>query len=87
MAQASKLLFVVGRSGVAGRVNLFTKSHNDHFVGNHRVGVGLQFATVPICSGTRVGHGQEIGPWCESSEIARLCGAPAVHLSAKPNPG
>ena len=32
MAQASKLLFVVGRSGVAGRVNLFTKSHNDHFV-------------------------------------------------------
>ena len=33
--------------------------------------VRLQFATVPICSGYRVGHGREIGPWCGGSEIAR----------------
>lgn len=32
MAQASKLLFVAGRSVVAGRANLFAKSHNDRFV-------------------------------------------------------
>src|SRR5438105_843118 len=36
---------------------------------------GSQFATAPICSGTRVGHGREIGPRCLGPEIARQCGA------------
>jgi hypothetical protein len=53
MAQASKLLFVVGRSGVAGRVNLFTKSHNDHFVLVWRLGLDPAAALcgppVPSC--------------------------------------
>ena len=40
-------------------------------MGNHRVGVGLQFATAPICSGNRSGYGREIGPRCRGSEIAR----------------
>ena len=35
---------------------------------------GQQFATAPICSGTRVGSGREIGPRCRGSEIARQCG-------------
>jgi len=44
-------------------------------MGNHRVGVGLQFATVPTSSGTRSEYGWEIGPRCRRSEIARQCGA------------
>jgi hypothetical protein len=44
-------------------------------MGDHRVGVGLQFATVPICSGYRSEYGREIGPWCRRSEIA-LIGKP-----------
>jgi len=44
-------------------------------MGNHRVGVGLQFATAPTSSGTRSGYGWEIGPRCRGSEIARQCGA------------
>jgi hypothetical protein len=40
-------------------------------MGNHRVGVGLQFATAPASSGHRSGYGREIGPRCRGSEIAR----------------
>jgi hypothetical protein len=32
---------------------------------------GLQFATVPICSGTRSGSGWETDPWRRCPEIAR----------------
>src|SRR5450759_2613877 len=48
---------------------------------------GLQFATVPICSGTRSGYGREIGPRCRGSEIARPCGAAVGQERPSGKPG
>src|SRR5438105_8564587 len=56
-------------------------------MGNHRVGVGLQFATAPTSSGTRSGYGWEIGPRCRGSEIARQCGAVVRQERSSGKPG
>src|SRR5580698_5221931 len=48
---------------------------------------GLQFATVPICSGCRSGCRREIGPRCRSSEIARQCGAAVRQERPSGKPG
>src|SRR3954471_8342992 len=56
-------------------------------MGNHRVGVGLQFATAPTSSGTRSGYGWEIGPRCRGSEIARQCGAVVGQERSSGKPG
>src|SRR5450631_459213 len=56
-------------------------------MGNHRVRFGLQFATAPICSGTRSGSGWEIGPWCRCPEIARPCGAAVRQERPSGQPG
>ena len=56
-------------------------------MGDHRVGVGLQFATVPASSGTRSGYGWEIGPRCRGSEIARQCGAVVGQERSSGKPG
>jgi DNA-binding response OmpR family regulator len=44
------------------------------YMGNRRVGSGNRIATVPMCSGCRVGYGREIGPRCRCPEIARADG-------------
>ena len=56
-------------------------------MGDHRVRFGLQFATVPICSGCRSGYGWEIGPRCGGSEIARQCGAAVRQERPSGQPG
>ena len=56
-------------------------------MGNHRVGVGLQFATVPTSSGHRSGYGREIGPRCRGSEIARQCVAAVGQERPSGKPG
>src|SRR6202035_4698250 len=56
-------------------------------MGDHRVGVGLQFATAPMCSGTRSEYGWEIGPRCRRSEIARQCGAAVGQERPSGKPG
>src|SRR6187402_670003 len=56
-------------------------------MGNHRVGAGLQFATVPASSGHRSRHGREIGPRCRRSEIARQCVAAVGQERSSGKPG
>src|SRR5713101_1987052 len=56
-------------------------------MGDHRVRFGLQFATAPICSGTRSGYGREIGPRPRGSEIARQCGAAVGQERPSGKPG
>ena len=48
---------------------------------------GQQFATAPICSGTRLGQGWEIGPRCRRPEIARKCGAAVGQERPSGKPG
>ena len=48
---------------------------------------GPQFATAPICSGTRSGYGWEIGPWRRGPEIARQCGAAVGQERPSGKPG
>ena len=48
---------------------------------------GLQFATVPICSGCRSEYGREIGPRSRDSEIARQCGAAVRQERPSGKPG
>src|SRR5713101_2298192 len=48
---------------------------------------GPQFATAPICSGTRSGYGWEIGPRRRGPEIARQCGAAVGQERPSGRPG
>ena len=48
---------------------------------------GSQFATAPICSGTRSGYGWEIGPRRRGPEIARQCGAAVGQERPSGKPG
>jgi hypothetical protein len=48
---------------------------------------GQQIATDPISSGTRVGHGREIGPRFAGPEIARQCGAAVRQERPSGQPG
>ena len=81
-----------GNSGAIGQrvVELSQRSWlNEPSYGDGRPSrrFGLQFATVPICSGCRSEYGREIGPRSRDSEIARQCGAAVRQERPSGKPG